>query len=223
MPVRGGATIRPRWPLPIGRDQVEDARGHVRSALEAGCVLRVERRQVVEEDLLARDVGLLEVDRLDLDQGEVALPFLRRTDLARRRCRPCADRTGGSARARRRCRRGRAGSCSRARAGSRSRRAGTRARPPRRSALSSRSAPAGSRRSGPACACRRRSRPRGRLAIFSSCGIFMSCSARMSRVSLDSTACSSPAVSGSPSEGPRASHVGVASFSLSHVSFLFLS
>ena len=42
----------------------------------------IERRQVVEEDLLARDVGVLEVDRLDLDQGEVALPFLGRADLA---------------------------------------------------------------------------------------------------------------------------------------------
>ena len=24
LPVRGGATISPRWPLPIGRDQVDD-------------------------------------------------------------------------------------------------------------------------------------------------------------------------------------------------------
>ena len=49
--------------------------------LELDAVLRIERRQVVEEDLLARDVGVLEVDRLDLDQGEVALPLLGRPDL----------------------------------------------------------------------------------------------------------------------------------------------
>ena len=42
----------------------------------------IERRQVVEEDLVARDLGVLEVDRLDLDQGEVALALLGRAHLA---------------------------------------------------------------------------------------------------------------------------------------------
>ncbi len=61
--------------------QVEHARGHV-ARLEADAVLGIEGRQVVEEDLLAGDVRMLEVDRLDLDEGEVALPFLGRPDLA---------------------------------------------------------------------------------------------------------------------------------------------
>ena len=65
------------------RHQVEDAgRQVVAVGLERDALLRVERRQVLEEDLLARPLGRLEVDRLDLDQREVALAFLRRADLA---------------------------------------------------------------------------------------------------------------------------------------------
>ena len=45
--------------------------------------LRIERREVLEEDLLARPFGRLEVDRFDLDQREVALAVLRRANLAR--------------------------------------------------------------------------------------------------------------------------------------------
>ena len=74
LPVRGGATIRPRWPLPIGTirsmtraDRLSDAAS---SAMRS---LRVERRQVLEEHAVARSVRRLEVDRLDLDQREVAL------------------------------------------------------------------------------------------------------------------------------------------------------
>ena len=44
--------------------------------------LRVERREVLEEDLLARTFGRLEVDRFDLDQREVPLAVLGRPDLA---------------------------------------------------------------------------------------------------------------------------------------------
>ena len=50
--------------------------------------LRVERRQVVEEDLVACLFGALEVDRLDLDQGEVLLALVRRANVA-------ADRVAG--------------------------------------------------------------------------------------------------------------------------------
>ena len=133
LPVRGGATIRPRWPLPIGTIRSSTRADRFSAVgLERDPLLRVERRQVLEEHLLARAFRRLEVDRLDLDQREVALAVLRRPDLARRRCRRCAGRTCGSATARRRCRRGRAGSCSRARAGSRSRRAASRARLRRR-------------------------------------------------------------------------------------------
>ena len=115
--------------LADGRQQVEHARRDVvLDGLQPDPLLRVERREVVEKDLVARLVGRLEVDRLHLDQREVALAVLGRADLAGDRCRRCADRTCGSARARRRCRPGRADSCSRARAGSRSRPAGIRAR-----------------------------------------------------------------------------------------------
>ncbi len=86
LPVRGGATIRPRWPLPIGviRSMTRPARfSEAVSRLQA--LLRVERRQVLEEQLVARLVRRFEVDRLDLDQREVPLAFLRRPDLARDR------------------------------------------------------------------------------------------------------------------------------------------
>ena len=47
--------------------------------------LRVERRQVLEEDLLARPLRRLEVDGLHLDEREVSLAILRRPNLARHR------------------------------------------------------------------------------------------------------------------------------------------
>ena len=53
-----------------------------RSGLEREPLLRIERRQVLEEQLVARLIGRLEVDRLDLDQREVALAFLRRPNLS---------------------------------------------------------------------------------------------------------------------------------------------
>ena len=68
------------------RHQVHDARRQVLGlGLELDALERIERRQVLEEQLLARLVGGLEVDGLDLDQREVALPFLGRPDLARHR------------------------------------------------------------------------------------------------------------------------------------------
>ena len=82
LPVRGGATMRPRWPLPIGviRSMTRaDRFSAVRLELEP--LLRIERREVLEEQLVARLLGLLEVDGLDLDEREVALAFLRRTNL----------------------------------------------------------------------------------------------------------------------------------------------
>src|SRR5665213_1279394 len=44
--------------------------------------MRIERRQVIEEDLVAGFLGWLESDRIHLDEGEIALAFLRRADLA---------------------------------------------------------------------------------------------------------------------------------------------
>ena len=86
LPVRGCATIRARWPLPSG-DTMSITRGE-RSLI--GRVLdlhlhplgRIERRQVVEVHLVALLLGVLEVDRVDLEQREVALALLGAADLA---------------------------------------------------------------------------------------------------------------------------------------------
>ena len=43
---------------------------------------REQRGQVLEENLVFRVLWAVEVDRVDLEQGEVTLAFLRRTDLA---------------------------------------------------------------------------------------------------------------------------------------------
>ena len=50
--------------------------------LHLDALLRIERRQVVEENLVARLFGRLEVDGLDLDQREVLLAFVRRAHVA---------------------------------------------------------------------------------------------------------------------------------------------
>ena len=155
LPVRGAATMSARWPLPSGsmrsRTRVERFVGR---RLQPDAVRRVERGQVVEEDLVLRAVGRLEVDRVHLDEREVALVLLGRADLA-------ADGVAGAQVELADLRgrdvdvvRARAGSSTRARAGTRSRRAGSRARPPRRSALPSPPGRAGSGRPAPASSWR---------------------------------------------------------------------
>ena len=90
LPVRGGATINARCPLPDRSEQVgHPPRKVLAIGLHPQMLVRIERRQVVEEDLVAR-VRQLEVDRLDLDQREIALALFRRTDLARDGV-PCAE------------------------------------------------------------------------------------------------------------------------------------
>jgi hypothetical protein len=70
-------------PLPDRRDQVDDPGRHpARLRLQVELVLRVERCQVVEQDLVPGRLGLLEVDRLDLEEREVAFALLGRTDLS---------------------------------------------------------------------------------------------------------------------------------------------
>ena len=68
--------------LAHGGDEIHDSRGHVFRHLESEAFFWIERRQVVEEDLVADDFGMLEVDGLDLDQGKVALAFLGLTHLS---------------------------------------------------------------------------------------------------------------------------------------------
>jgi hypothetical protein len=49
---------------------------------QAELLLGVEGREIVEEDLVLRDLGRLEIDRLDPQEREVALAVLRRAHLA---------------------------------------------------------------------------------------------------------------------------------------------
>ena len=70
-------------PFADGDQQVHDAGGDVAvRGLHLDALPRVDRRQVVEEDLVRLDLRRFEVDVLDLQQGKVALAFLGRADLA---------------------------------------------------------------------------------------------------------------------------------------------
>ncbi len=86
LPVRGGAVISPRWPLPSGatRSMIRADRSLPVgfSSFHAEPLVGIERRQVVEVDLVAGVFGVLEVDRVDLEQREIALPVLRAANLA---------------------------------------------------------------------------------------------------------------------------------------------
>src|SRR5688500_1329839 len=64
------------------RYEIDNARREIiRRDLHAQLLFRIERRQVIEEDFFSRLVGRLEVDRLNLDQGEITFAFFRRTNL----------------------------------------------------------------------------------------------------------------------------------------------
>ena len=67
------------------RQQVEHSSGKVFLSVrgfELQPLVRVQRRQIVEEDLVASLVRVFEVDGFDFDQGEVALSVFWRTHLA---------------------------------------------------------------------------------------------------------------------------------------------
>ena len=66
LPVRGGDTISARWPLPIGATMSmtrgrEILLGRI-LVLHLQPLVGIERRQVVEVDLVARLLGVLEID-----------------------------------------------------------------------------------------------------------------------------------------------------------------
>ena len=92
MPVRGGATISPRWPLPIGV-----TRSTIRIDSSSGALSRMSRlfgcSGVRSSKLVTRPrfVGGLAVDQLDLHQGEVVLVLDRQPD------RPLDDEAGPQA------------------------------------------------------------------------------------------------------------------------------
>src|SRR5262249_27525281 len=69
--------------LADGVEQIQDAASEVflgRFHLEAA--LRIKRSEVIEENLVARDLGVLKVHGFDFDQREVALAVLGRPDLS---------------------------------------------------------------------------------------------------------------------------------------------
>ena len=68
--------------LAQGGHEIHHPRRHVVWYLEPQPFLGIERREVVEVDLLHGHVGRLEVDRFDLDQSKVPLALLGRPDLA---------------------------------------------------------------------------------------------------------------------------------------------
>src|ERR1019366_7176118 len=68
--------------LADGGQQVHHAAGVILfDGFQFEPLIGIERRQVVEEDLVAGFLGRLEVDGIPLDEGEVALAFLWRPDL----------------------------------------------------------------------------------------------------------------------------------------------
>jgi hypothetical protein len=68
-------------PFADGAEHVDDARGvALLPVFAVELLVRVEGGEVVEEDLVARDLGWLAVDAVDLEQREVRLALLRRTD-----------------------------------------------------------------------------------------------------------------------------------------------
>jgi hypothetical protein len=72
--------------LPIGAIMSMTRAGDVLFALDVAFEQHVlggvQRRQVLEQDLVLRGLRRLAIDAVDLDQGEVALAFLGRADLA---------------------------------------------------------------------------------------------------------------------------------------------
>ena len=84
LPARGGLTISPRWPKPMGTI-ISTTRMLISSGVDfhADPLVGMQRRQLVEGDLVDQQVRVLVVDRLDAQQGEVTLVLLGRADLAR--------------------------------------------------------------------------------------------------------------------------------------------
>ncbi len=86
LPVRGGATIRARWPLPIGATMsITLAERSFRVGileLQPEALIRKQRRQVVEIDLVLGFFRVFEIERVDLQQREIAFAFFRAADVA---------------------------------------------------------------------------------------------------------------------------------------------
>ena len=71
-----------------GQQVHHPAAGGLARRLQLDALLRIKRRQIVEENLVARLLRRLEVDGLDLDQGKILFALVRRAHIA-------ADRVAG--------------------------------------------------------------------------------------------------------------------------------
>ena len=113
------------------RDQIDDARGHVlpRRVLDLHLepFVRIERRQIVEVNLVARLLRILEVDAVDFEQREIALALFRAPDFALNRI-DGSKRKAPICEGECRCRRDREGNSRQANGGSRNRPAAPRRR-----------------------------------------------------------------------------------------------
>ena len=81
LPARGGDTIRPRWPLPIGVTRSMTRVGQLLGGrLQHQPLVRVQRRQVLEDGRPGLLLRRMAVDQLHLHQGEVLLALDRQAD-----------------------------------------------------------------------------------------------------------------------------------------------
>ena len=98
-----GARLRhdqPALALADRRHDVDDPPGIVLlggvARLHLEPLVGIERRQIVEMDLVALLLRVLEIDGVDLEQGEIALALFRAPDLAFDRVAGAQGRSGGS-------------------------------------------------------------------------------------------------------------------------------
>ena len=85
LPAFGGETIRPRWPLPIGGNDVHDAAGElVRRGLLLEALLRVQRGELGELRAVGRLFDAHAVDGVDGLQRHELLALVAAVALARR-------------------------------------------------------------------------------------------------------------------------------------------
>ena len=85
-PVRGGETIRPRCPLPMGQNRLIEPCGDLLGGgLQVQDLVRVQGREVVEGNARLRHQRRIEVHRLHAQHREEPLALLRGADLPRNR------------------------------------------------------------------------------------------------------------------------------------------
>src|SRR5712664_2001461 len=84
LPVRGGATISARWPLPIGATMsiTRAERSFLVFQFEPEALIGKQRRQIVEIDLVLGFLGVFKIQRVDLEQREIAFAFFRAANVA---------------------------------------------------------------------------------------------------------------------------------------------